>query len=136
MRQAAEEAGCFRTLLAIMRAAGLEAILCSESPLTVFAPTDTAFENVPGDLMDTVLLYPEVLAKLLAHHTLPFRISYEDMLRLGRKRLLYGKLFEICAGTVRVGGALCTHPDIPSAGGLLHGIDRVLLPQRLMAALR
>ncbi len=132
---AAGELGCFSVLLAALKASGLSGVLTSSGPFTIFAPTDPAFLRLPGAAVDHLLFHPEALAELLAYHALPFHLTAEEMLALGRKRLLYGKRFEARKGSLRVDGALVTVPDVRGSNGILHGLDEVLVPGRLASLL-
>ena len=57
----AEAAGSFTTLLAAVKAAGLEEALMGEGPFTVFAPTDEAFAKLPAGTLDALLADPKQL---------------------------------------------------------------------------
>lgn len=126
--ETAESAGKFKTLLAAAKAAGLVDALKTKEPLTVFAPTDTAFEALPeGTVAD--LLKPgnqDRLAAILSYHVVPGTIE------LGGQQVetLQGGQVDIRpTGSFRVNEAHVVLADIRATNGLLHVIDQVLLPK-------
>jgi uncharacterized surface protein with fasciclin (FAS1) repeats len=126
--QTARTAGTFNTLLAAAGAAGLvEALSDPSAELTVFAPTDAAFEKLPEGTVET-LLKPEnrsKLAAILKYHVL----GREVPLRSGTGKTLQGGDVPIrYEGPIRVGGANVVAADIRATNGVVHVIDTVLLP--------
>lgn len=123
----------FSTLVAAVQAAGLEKTLRSPGPFTVFAPTNAAFAALPAGTLES-LLRPEnrdQLAAILTYHVAP---------GVARSGDLAGKLLDVTTaqgGSVRVdgrhgvtvNGANVTTADIGAANGVIHVIDRVLLPR-------
>jgi uncharacterized surface protein with fasciclin (FAS1) repeats len=127
----AAAAGSFTTLLAAAQAAGLVDALKGEGPLTVFAPTDAAFAALPAGTVET-LLKPEnkdQLAAILKLHVISGKVKSKD---------LAGKTLtaETLGGTVAIDGtngvkvndATVTTADIKASNGIIHVIDKVLLP--------
>jgi len=129
--QAASESGTFTTLAAALQAAGLDATAEGDGPFTVFAPTDDAFAALPADTLET-LLSPEhraQLTEILGYHVLPGRTMTED-LQNGTVRTVTGEALEVTVqGTmIEINGARVLQPDIVTNNGVVHVIDRVLLP--------
>ena len=123
-----EAAGQFKTLLAAVKAAGLTDALKDKGPLTVFAPTDAAFTALPEGTVED-LLSPENrdrLAAILKYHVVSGEISLG-----GRqaKTLQGGKLDIRPTGSSRVDEANVLLADIRATNGVVHMIDRVLLPE-------
>ena len=123
----AEAAGQFKTLLAAVKAAGLANALKGEGPLTVFAPTDEAFAALPdGTVAD--LLRPENrdrLAAILKYHV----VAGEIYLGGQRTKTLQGSQLDIRPnGSFRVDEANVLLADIRATNGVVHVVDRVLLP--------
>jgi hypothetical protein len=123
----AEAAGQLKTLLAAAKAAGLTNALKGEGPLTVFAPTDEAFAALPdGTVAD--LLRPENrdrLTAILKYHVVAGEVS------LGGRRsaTLQGSQLDIRAtGGFRVDEANVLLADVRATNGVVHVVDRVLLP--------
>ncbi len=128
----AKSTGAHNTLVAAVVAADLVGALSGEGPLTVFAPTDAAFEALPeGVLAD--LLRPENKAKLqaiLTYHVVPGAVMAEDVVGLARARTLNGQSFgiDVTEGTVSVGGATVIQADVEASNGVIHVVDRIMLP--------
>jgi transforming growth factor-beta-induced protein len=123
----AEADGQFKTLLAAAKAAGLVNALKGEGPLTVFAPTDDAFAALPdGTVAD--LLRPENrdrLAAILKYHVVAGEISLGGR----RSKTLQGSQLDIRpTGSFRVNEANVLLADIRATNGVVHVVDRVLLP--------
>jgi uncharacterized surface protein with fasciclin (FAS1) repeats len=123
----AEAAGQFKTLLAASKAAGLTNALKGEGPLTVFAPTDEAFAALPdGTLAD--LLRPENRNRLTA--ILKYHVVAGEILLGGRRsKTLQGSQLNIRpTGSFRVDEANVLLADVRATNGVVHVVDRVLLP--------
>jgi uncharacterized surface protein with fasciclin (FAS1) repeats len=125
--------GSFDVLSAALRATGLDAELDHRGPYTVFAPTDAAFEALPPGTIER-LMRPEnraELARLVMVHLVPGEIRAADV--LGERRTvttLAGTPLVIDSRTeLRIGGARALMLDVPATNGLIHVVDRVLLPQ-------
>jgi uncharacterized surface protein with fasciclin (FAS1) repeats len=130
----ADKAGTFKTLLAAAQAAGLVDTLKSPGPLTVFAPTDAAFAKLPKGTVEN-LVKPEnkeELARILKHHVISGKVMAADIKgkRLTADTAAGTKLAIDARRTVRVGGANVTAADIVASNGVIHVVDRVILPPR------
>ncbi|MHC4339156.1 MAG: fasciclin domain-containing protein, partial [Planctomycetota bacterium] len=128
----AKRAGTFRTLLAAVDAAGLRSTLAGEEAFTVFAPTDEAFAKLPKEAIPE-FLKPANRAKLsalLARHVVRGRVTAATALRAGMVKTLSGDSVRITLGDglLRVGPATLVSADLAARNGLIHVIDRVLLP--------
>jgi len=126
-------AGKFGTLAAALQAGGLVEALKGEGPFTVFAPTDAAFAALPEGTVET-LLEPENkdrLVAILKYHVVSGRVFSEQAAKLTEAKTLQGSNLEIRAadGKVQVGGANVIAADIDATNGVIHVIDKVLLPQ-------
>lgn len=129
----AAEAGSFGTLLAAAEAAGLVEALQGDGPLTVFAPTDEAFSAIPQETLQS-LLRPEnrdALTAILTYHVVPQKLTAEDVIRLDRVKTLNGQSLDVSAArsTVRLDDATVVATDILASNGIIHVIDRVLMPE-------
>ncbi len=130
--QVAKGAGQFSTLLTAAEAAGLVPALTGKGPLTVFAPTDRAFSRLPKGTV-AALLRPEnkhKLAAILKYHVVAGRIGSAHIAP-GRShvRTLNGKSLVVRKhGGVRVNSARVVKADVRASNGVIHVIDRVLLP--------
>lgn len=125
-------AGSFQTLVSAVKAAGLLETLQSEGPFTVFAPTDDAFARIPKEKLQE-LLEPEnrpLLTSILTYHVVPGRVTAEQVAGLETAATANGQRIEISVdgGTVRVDDARVVETDIACRNGVIHVIDRVILP--------
>lgn len=128
----ASEAGTFTTLLAAAEAAGLVDTLKSEGPFTVFAPTDEAFAALPEGTVEALLL-PEnkdQLAAILTYHVVPGKVMSTDLTDDMEAMTVQGTTVMIDLDNgVMVDGATVTAADIEATNGVIHVIDKVILPE-------
>ena len=125
-------AGQFKTLAAALQAAGLVDTLKGPGPFTVFAPTDAAFAALPAGTVES-LLKPENREKLtavLTYHVVPGRYPAARVAGLDGAATVNGGSVEIRSanGGVTVDGARVTQADIAASNGVIHVIDKVLMP--------
>lgn len=125
--------GQFETLVAAVQAAGLVDVLKGDGPFTVFAPTDEAFAKLPEGTVAS-LLEPENREKLvgiLTYHVVPGRVMAADVVGLDEAKTVQGGMIDISVdgGTVMVDEATVTATDIEASNGVIHVIDRVILPE-------
>ncbi|MBX3374461.1 MAG: fasciclin domain-containing protein [Phycisphaeraceae bacterium] len=125
-------AGKFRTLLAAARAADLVPALSGDGPFTLFAPTDEAFALLPAGTVEN-LLKPEnraTLTAILTFHVVPAKLSAEAVSGRAYLPSLQGQRLEVESTGRRtvVAGATVTQADVPARNGVIHVIDRVMLP--------
>lgn len=128
----AVNAGSFQTLVAAIKAAGLVDTLKGDGPFTVFAPTDEAFAKLPHGTVEE-LLKPANKAKLqavLTYHVVPGKVKAGDLAgKTITAKTVQGSDVAI-DGTdgVRVDTAQVVQADIETSNGVIHVIDRVILP--------
>ncbi len=117
------------TLSRLIGEAGLAETLRSAGPFTVFAPTDAAFKAVPAKTLDMLAKDPAQLKAVLGYHVLPGKLMAADV-KDGKLKTSQGSDLTLAkAGTfVTVEEALVTQADVPASNGVVHVIDRVLLP--------
>lgn len=134
------------TLVAALQAAGLSGALSGSSSVTLFAPSNAAFDRLPPTLVDT-LMHPSnrpMLARILGYHVVPGRRTRADIMadiRAGGGTATYRTQ---AGGALRArmeGGNIViwdannlnsriTVPDVVQSNGVFHVVDSVLLPQR------
>jgi uncharacterized surface protein with fasciclin (FAS1) repeats len=124
-------AGSFNTLAAALTAAGLVETLKGDGPFTVFAPTDDAFAALPAGTVED-LLKPENKDKLVAvltYHVVAGKVMSTDLSN-GMKAATVqgGEVTIMTEGGVRVNDATVTQADIEATNGVIHVIDKVILP--------
>lgn len=127
-------AGSFETLVAAVQAAGLVDALKGEGPLTVFAPTDEAFAKLPPGAVGSLLLPEnrETLIGILIYHVAPGRHPAAEVSKLDHIETLNGQRpkIRIQGESVMIDGATVIAPDIMASNGVIHVIDKVILPNR------
>ena len=128
----AVSAGQFNTLAAAVQAADLVDTLKSDGPFTVFAPTDEAFAKLPDGTVEN-LLKPEnkdQLVAVLTYHVVPGKIMSSDI--AGKKAqvaTVQGSDLAVDATSgVMVDNAMVVAADIEASNGVIHVIDKVVLP--------
>ncbi|MCC9599680.1 fasciclin domain-containing protein [Stieleria sp. JC731] len=129
----AVEAKKFTTLVAAVKAAGLAELLSSDGPFTVLAPTDEAFKALPDGTVES-LLQPENKGKLvsiLKYHVIPGKVMSSQVVKLDDAKTAQGSTVSIMTkdGTVMINKAKVVKADIESSNGVIHVIDKVLLPK-------
>lgn len=126
----AVKGGDFKTLLAAIQLAGLENTLRSEGPLTVFAPTDSAFAKLGEATLNSLLSNQEALIQLLKTHVVAGNFNSSDVVRLGRLKAASGKdlLLSIRDGKAFINEAQLVVYDVPASNGVIHVIDTVIVP--------
>lgn len=131
---AIKAAGNFKTLLKALDAADLTSALQKPGPLTVFAPTDTAFSKLPAGALDD-LLKPEnkaKLVKLLSYHVASGKLTAAELAKADEVKTLEGTEIDVDTSTdgktIELDSAKVLGNDIEANNGVLHAIDRVLQP--------
>jgi uncharacterized surface protein with fasciclin (FAS1) repeats len=133
--ETALEGGSFKTLVKAVQAAGLVDTLSSKGPFTVFAPTDDAFAKLPAGAVEDLLKDKEKLASVLTYHVVPGKVMSADVVKLKSAKTVQGQEIKIDAAkwhlhkNVKVSGANVVKADIECANGVIHVIDKVILPK-------
>jgi uncharacterized surface protein with fasciclin (FAS1) repeats len=125
----AASAGQFNTLVKAVQAAGLVDTLKARGPYTVFAPTDEAFAKLPPGTLDALLADPQKLASVLKYHVVSGKVMAKDV-KTGNVKTVEGQALRLVASGsgVRVNDATVVKTDIEASNGVIHVIDRVVLP--------
>ncbi|WP_323762271.1 fasciclin domain-containing protein [Maricaulis sp.] len=125
-------AGQFNTLVAAVQAAGLVDTLKSDGPFTVFAPIDAAFEALPHGEVQRLLLAENrhELTDLLTYHVVSGAITADQLSgQILAVETVSGSTVVIDATDgVRVGNAQVIQADIATSNGVIHIVDRVIIP--------
>ena len=128
------------TLVAAVKAAGLVETLQGDGPFTVFAPTDDAFAALPAGTVET-LVKPEnkeTLTGILTYHVVAGKLSGEELMKRGTTNLttvsgdaltaqMDGSDLVITDETGK--SAKVTIADVNQSNGVIHVVDRVLMPK-------
>ena len=119
------------TLSKLISDAGLTQTLAGTGPFTVFAPTNAAFKNVPAKTMDELAKNKELLSQVLTFHVVPAKAMAADVKQGNVKSVNGANLAISKAGNyVTVEDAVVTKADLTATNGVVHVIDRVLLPPK------
>ncbi|MEO8414125.1 MAG: fasciclin domain-containing protein [Ginsengibacter sp.] len=132
------------TLVAAVKAAGLVETLQGPGPFTVFAPTNEAFDKLPKGTVET-LLKPEnksMLTGILTYHVVPGNLSSKELMKMikagngtatlttvaGGKLLVMSKSGKLWIKDEKGGIAAITIKDVDQSNGVIHVINKVLMP--------
>jgi uncharacterized surface protein with fasciclin (FAS1) repeats len=121
----------FSVLATAIKAAKLDTALNGPGPETIFAPTDAAFNSLPEGTVATLLKEPEgQLKQILLNHVVDgTALMAVEVTKLGEAKTMQGTVLKVnTTGGVTIGGAKVTRTDIVCKNGVIHVIDRVLLP--------
>ena len=122
-------AGSFNTLAKALTEAGLIETLKGKGPFTVFAPTDEAFAKLPAGTLDSLLKDKEKLTAVLTYHVVPGKVMAADVMKLTEAKTVQGQSVKInTVGGVMVNDAHVVKTDILASNGVIHVIDKVILP--------
>jgi uncharacterized surface protein with fasciclin (FAS1) repeats len=118
------------TLLSLVKKAGLADELAAPGALTVFAPTNAAFAKVPKATLNSLAKNPAALKRVLLYHIVSGKIPAAKVVTLRSAKTLAGPAVRIrvTGKTVRINEAKVATADVKASNGLVHVIDRVLIP--------
>ncbi|TXC66225.1 fasciclin domain-containing protein [Piscinibacter aquaticus] len=119
------------TLNKLIAEAGLADTLRQSGPYTVFAPSDDAFKAVPAKTLAELAANKELLKSVLTYHVLPGKVGSAEM-KNGNAKTVQGANLALAraGGFVTVEDAMVTQADVPASNGVVHVIDRVLMPPK------
>jgi uncharacterized surface protein with fasciclin (FAS1) repeats len=126
-------AGQFKTLASLLTSAGLVKTLQGKGPFTVFAPTDAAFAKVPKATLTKLQNDPMLLKSVLLYHVVKGKVPASTVVTLNGKsaKTLNGASVKIAVkgGKVYLNGSTqVTKTDVMASNGVIHVINKVLLP--------
>jgi transforming growth factor-beta-induced protein len=127
--ETAVAAGSFTTLATLLTDAGLIETLKGPGPFTVFAPTDDAFKAVPKETLDALAADPAALSRVLTYHVVAGKVMAADI-KPGAVASVAGPdiTLAVADGKVTVNDATVTTADVTASNGVIHVIDKVILP--------
>jgi uncharacterized surface protein with fasciclin (FAS1) repeats len=130
--QTAVAAGKFKTLVALVKQAGLAGTLQGKGPFTVFAPTDAAFAKVPKSTLAALGKDKNKLRKVLLYHVAAGRLTAAKVAGYRSVKTLEGQSVSVrkSHGKVTIGGAQVLAADVAASNGVIHVINKVLIPSR------
>jgi uncharacterized surface protein with fasciclin (FAS1) repeats len=120
-----------QTFNALVAEAGMTETLKAAGPYTVFAPSDAAFRAVPAKTLDAIKADKALLKSVISYHIVPSRVASADV-KPGNVKTVQGATVALArAGTfVTVEEALVEQADIAATNGVIHVVDRVLMPPK------
>ena len=127
-------AGTFKTLVTAVKAAGLVETLKSKGPFTVLAPNDEAFAKLPEGTVEGLLKDIPKLKSILTYHVISGAIPASDVVQHKNLTTLQGQDLKVDASkwhlhkNPKINGANVLKVDIATENGVIHVIDKVLLP--------
>lgn len=134
----AVEAGSFKTLVSLVKTAGLVETLKGKGPFTVFAPTDAAFAKVPKATLNALGNDKKALQGVLTYHVVAGNVMAADVVKLNGKKVktVNGAELNIAVrgGKVFLNNVEVVKTDIKTSNGVIHVINGVLLPPAKRAA--
>ena len=110
--------------------AGLATLLDGSGPITIFAPTDRAFERIPSEERASLLGDSSRLAEVLRHHVVTGRVSAPRVTKPRKVTPEFGDDLELTRSDrgFHVDQARIVKTNIRATNGVIHAIDRVLDP--------
>jgi uncharacterized surface protein with fasciclin (FAS1) repeats len=119
------------TLAKLINDAGLAETLRASGPYTVFAPSDDAFKAVPAATLQALASDKELLKSVLTFHVLPGKVSGADVKNGNAKTVQGANVALSKSGSfITVEDAVVTQADVAASNGVVHVIDRVLMPPK------
>ena len=128
-------AGSFKTLVTAVKAAGLVDTLKGKGPFTVFAPNDDAFAKLPKGTVEGLLKDIPKLKAVLTYHVVAGKVMAADVVKLKTAKTVQGQEVKIDASkwhlhmNPKINDANVVKADVVADNGVIHVIDKVLLPK-------
>ena len=128
--QTAAGSNQFDTLVSLLGTAGLVETLNGKGPFTVFAPTDAAFAKVPKSTLDALGADKEKLKSVLLYHVASGKLTARKVVKRSSIKTVNGERVKIRVTKkgVKVNNAKVVKADVKASNGVIHAIDKVLLP--------
>jgi uncharacterized surface protein with fasciclin (FAS1) repeats len=122
------------TLVSLIQQADLVDALVEAENVTVFAPTNEAFEKVPAGILQRLASDKELLRQVLLYHVSPERLRAEDVVSMSSINTLQGQHLTVKLenGNVYVDNAKVIATDIETDNATVHLIDAVMIPEGLL----
>ena len=129
--QVASSDAQFSTLVSLVKKAGLAGALSGKGPLTVFAPTNAAFDKVPKATLTALGKDKAKLKAVLLYHVVKGKVTAAQVVKLKSAKTLEGSTvpIKVSGGKVYVDGAQVVKADVAASNGVIHVINKVLIPQ-------
>jgi uncharacterized surface protein with fasciclin (FAS1) repeats len=124
-------AGKFKTLATALTKAGLIETLKGPGPFTVFAPTDEAFAALPPGALDKVLADGALLKSVLTYHVVSGKVMASEVTKMTSAKTVQGTdvAIKMSGSNVMINDAKVVTADIVCKNGVIHVIDKVIMPK-------
>jgi uncharacterized surface protein with fasciclin (FAS1) repeats len=127
--ETAKQSGSFQTLMQAIEAVNLSETLNGEQILTLLAPTDDAFASLEAGTLDELLQDAPKLKRILMYHVISGDVRSDDLAQIDEAPTLEGSVVAVEHDNgVRVNDAKVLQTDLLADNGVIHTIDRVLMP--------
>ena len=128
--ETAVNAGNFQTLVKAVEATDLGESLRSSGPFTIFAPTDDAFAQIPEETLNSLLQNIPKLKRIVAYHVAFGDVRSDDLAQINEAETFEGSVLaiELADGKIKVNDANVLKSNILADNGVIHVIDKVLIP--------
>jgi uncharacterized surface protein with fasciclin (FAS1) repeats len=123
-------AGNFTTLVSLVKQAGLAETLSAQGSYTVFAPTDAAFKKVPKKTLQALGEDKAMLKSVLLYHVAKGRLAAKRVVKRSSIKTLNGERVRVRVrgGNVFVNTSKVVTSDVRASNGIIHAVNRVLIP--------
>ena len=126
--------GGLSTLNTAISVAGLETALAGDGPFTLFAPTNTAFGELDPTTLNNILANPDLLSQLLQYHVVSGERTSRDLATASVPTLMGQSIdVNVSNGVTINGSAQVVSADILATNGVVHMINKVLIPEDFQA---
>jgi uncharacterized surface protein with fasciclin (FAS1) repeats len=129
--ETAVAAGQFKTLASLLEQADLVETLSGKNRFTVFAPTDAAFAKLPKATLDALAADKDKLRAVLLYHVAKGKLPAAKVIKRKSIKTVNGERVRVRvrSGKVYIAGARVTTPDVAASNGVIHVINKVLIPR-------
>ena len=128
--QKLEQAGQYTTLLTALELTGLKDTVATAEALTLFAPTDAAFAALPEGTLESLINDLPALENILLYHVVAGKVTSAKVVELSSAKTVGGKSVRIrvAGSNVFVNRSKVTKADVMASNGVIHVVNRVLIP--------
>ena len=127
--------GNFKIFLKACEEGGLKAMLGYEGDFTIFTPNDEAFGNMSSAVKDDIFKEPHLIMDLILHHCVEWGLTTQELVQATRLRTLAEDEINLKTKkkkVIYIEGSKILQADIQADNGILHLIDKVLIPPDLV----
>lgn len=123
-----EQTGSFKTFIKAIKRSGLEKIIRDLKNVTLYAPSDRAFEKIPTLTLDDLLNDKKRLSEIILYHVSPKKVKVGKLKKSKEVKTLAGKTIAISLddGDVYLNDSKVVASNLRSSNGIIHGIDSIL----------